>query len=234
MSENKKSPLKAWWVAPAIIGGLWAANKAGKAIKGARRKDRANQAELDRYKKEFDKKIEDYEKSQFQPLDADALKQENIFEDITVDTEAADYARQQFAQQQANIMSGLRGVAGSSGVAGLAQSLSNQAAEQAKQTRLTIGQQLQENRRMQMQEQSKINQQQRQIQLANMEGARQFELDKMTTLIGIAGQKISGTQGAIAQRQQMYGQIAGAVGNVAGAVIGGVNVTDAGKVSFGG
>jgi hypothetical protein len=62
-----------------------------------------------------------------------------------------------------------------------------------------------------------------------MEGARQFELDKMNTLIGVAGQKIAGAQGAIAQRQQMYGQIAGAVGNVAGAVIGGLNFNAAGK-----
>ena len=73
-----------------------------------------------------------------------------------------------------------------------------------------------------MQEQSRLNAQERQIQLANMEGARQFELDKMSTLMGVAGQKISGTQGMIAQRQQMYGSIAGGVGQVAGAVIGAI------------
>ena len=233
MARNNKSPLKFFPAVAAALGistgalgvgiiggGLLAARGIGKGIRGARRRDRANQAELAQYKKEFDKRIEDYEKSQFQPLDADALKQENIFEDITVDTEAADYARQQFAQQQANIMTGLRGIAGSSGIAGLAQSLSNQAAQQAKETRLTIGQQLQQNRRMQMQEQSRLNQQQRQIQIANMEGARQFELDKMTTLIGVAGQKISGTQGAISQRQQLYGQITGGVRQIAAAAIG--------------
>jgi len=215
---SKNSPFKIWQIAA-----LGAAYFGGKMLNKANRRDRENRAKLQQYEQEFDKKLEAYEQSQFKPLDEEALKQENIFEDITVDTEAVDYARQQFAQQQANIMAGLRGVAGSSGVAGLAQSLSNQAAEQAKQTRLTIGQQLQDNRRMQMQEQSRLNQQQRQIQLANMEGARQFELDKMNTLIGVAGQKIAGAQGAIAQRQQMYGQIAGAVGNVAAAAIGGVN-----------
>jgi len=222
MAESKNSPLKVIPVAAWVLGGMAAAHYGGKAIRGAKRKDRANQAELAQYKKEFDERIAAYEKSQFQPLDADALKQENIFEDLEVDTQAADYAREQFQQQQANIMQGMRGVAGSSGIAGLAQSLSMQAKDQAKQTQLTIGQQLQQNRKMQMQEQSRLNAQERQIQLANMEGARQFELDKMNTLIGVAGQKISGTQGMIAQRQQMYGQIAGGVGQVAGAVIGAI------------
>jgi hypothetical protein len=219
MSENKNSPLHV--IHPALIAagvvagafGLDAINKAG-------RRDRANRAKLEGYEKEFDERIATYEESEFQPLDADALKQENVFEDLEVDTQAADYAREQFQQQQANIMQSMRGVAGSSGVAGLAQSLSNQAADQARQTQLTIGQQLQQNRKLQMQEQSRLNAQDRQIQLANMEGARQFELDKMNTLIGVSGQKVAGAQGAIAQRQQMYGQIAGGVGQIAAAAIG--------------
>ena len=47
MAENKKSPLHlAWWVAPAVIGGLWAAGKISKPAKKAGRTDRANKAEL--------------------------------------------------------------------------------------------------------------------------------------------------------------------------------------------
>ena len=33
MVENKKSPLRYWWVLPAIVGGLWAAGKAKKLVK---------------------------------------------------------------------------------------------------------------------------------------------------------------------------------------------------------
>lgn len=217
MAENKTSPLKiAPWLIAAGVGALGIGLN---AMSKAKRRDRSNQAKLAGYEQEFDERIADYEKSTFKPLDADALKQENVYEDLTVDTQAADYAREQFQQQQANIMQGLKGVAGGSGVAGLAQSLSNQAAKQSQQSQLTIGQQLQQNRRMQMQEKSRLQGQERQVQLANMEGARQFELDKMSTLMGVAGQKISGTQGAIAQRQQMYGQIAGGVGQVAAAAI---------------
>ena len=113
----------------------------GGMLNTARDRDRSNRAKLAGYEQEFDKRIGDYEKSTFKPLDANALKQENVYEDLTVDTQAADYAREQFQQQQANIMQGLKGVAGSSGVAGLAQSLSMQASQQAQQTQMTIGQQ---------------------------------------------------------------------------------------------
>ena len=219
MAENKKSPLHlhpaliAWCVVAGALG-LDAIGKAGK-------RDRANRAKLAGYEKEFDERLTAYEESEFQPLDADLFKQENVYEELEVDTQAADYAREQFQQQQANIMQGMKGVAGSSGVAGLAQALSNQAADQSRQSQLTIGQQLVQNRKLALGEKSRLNEQQRQIAIANAQGARQFEQDKMSTLIGVAGQKIAGTQGAIAQRQQMYGQIAGGVGSALGGILGG-------------
>ena len=217
MAENKKSPLKFWLQAAALGIGLWQANKQDKRL---RREQKKEEARLAKYNAEFDERLEAYEESEFQPLDADALKQENIFEDLTVDTQAADYAREQFQQQQANIMQGMRGAAGSSGIAGLAQSLSMQAKDQSKQTQLTIGQQLQQNRRMQMQEQSRLNTQDRQIQIANMEGARQFELDKMSTLMGVAGQRIGGARAGIENIRGVRGQIAGGVGDLLGSAVG--------------
>ena len=50
----------------------------------------------------------------------------NTFEDLTVNTQAADFAAQQQNQGLANIMGGLAGSAGGGGVAALAQSLANQ------------------------------------------------------------------------------------------------------------
>ena len=217
MAENNNSPFKFWMQAIGMGIGLWQANKQRKSLNRQQAKE---DARLKKYNKEFDKRLADYEKSEFQPLDADALRQENVFEDLTVDTQAADYAREQFQQQQANIMQGMRGAAGSSGVAGLAQSLSMQAKDQARQTQMTIGQQLQQNRRLQMQEQSRLNQQQRQVQIANMEGARQFELDKMSTLMGVAGQRISGARAGIENIRSAKGQVAGGVGDILSAGIG--------------
>ena len=51
---------------------------------------------------------------------------ENPFEDLTINTQAADFAVQQSMQQQADLMSGLRASAGGAGAAGLAQVLQQQ------------------------------------------------------------------------------------------------------------
>jgi hypothetical protein len=66
---------------------------------------------------------------------------ENPFEDLKVSTEAADFQLQQAAQQRANIMAGLRGAAGASGIAGLAQTLANQGVIQARQVSADIARQ---------------------------------------------------------------------------------------------
>ena len=46
---------------------------------------------------------------------------ENVYEDLTVNQQQAQFEAQQGMQQRANIMQGLRGAAGASGIAGLAQ-----------------------------------------------------------------------------------------------------------------
>ena len=100
---------------------------------------------------------------------------ENRFEDMTVDMRAADFQTQQGQQQRANIMQSLRGSAGSSGVAGLAQSMANQGALQTQQTAAGIGQQERQNKMMAAQEGSRIDQMQRagatQVQQMQMQGA---------------------------------------------------------------
>ena len=58
--------------------------------------------------------------------DATNAFSENVYEDITVNTRQADFMAEQQAQNQANIMQGLQGAAGGSGIAGLAQALANQ------------------------------------------------------------------------------------------------------------
>ena len=253
--SQKDSPMKVFpWaqvigaVAPTVIKGIG-------SLFGKKKKKNKNQQLLSQSTARFDELFETYKESEFQPLDVDALRQknifegqenifedqENIFEELEVDTQAADYAREQFQQQQANIMQGLRGTAGASGIAGLAQSLSGQATKQARETQATIGQQLQQNRRLKLTEQSRLqqqekteqarlrqvtlseqarlNEQDRQVQVANMEGARQFELDKLTTLLGVSGQQIAGAQQGIAGTQSMWGSIAGGLGTVAGSLI---------------
>ena len=52
---------------------------------------------------------------------------ENVYEDQTVDLKAAEFAKEQSQQSAANIMASMKGAAGGSGIAGLAQVLANQA-----------------------------------------------------------------------------------------------------------
>ena len=86
---------------------------------------------------------------------------ENRYEDMTVDMRAADFQAQQGQQQRANIMQGLRGAAGSSGVAGLAQAMAGQGQLQAQQQAAGIGQQERQNKMMAAQEGSRIDMTQR-------------------------------------------------------------------------
>ena len=206
------------WVplAAAAIGAM----SASKTRKAPQRQADLDRKERNEAKADFDKRIAKYEKSQFVPLDLEALKTENIFEEADLSKDvlpAADYAREQFQQQQANIMQGLKGVAGASGIAGLAQSLSMQAADQSRQTGVTIGQRLAEGRKLALQERSQKQMQERQIILSNMQGRNQFELDKMSTLMGVAGTRTAAAAQSLAQQQsnlitlqgqqtQMWGQ----------------------------
>ena len=194
------------WIAGAtIVSGLMASNQANKSRRAAERQAALDRIERDKAKAEFDKRIAKYEAMEYVPLDLEALKTENVFEDVDLTKDvlpAADYAREQFQEQQANIMQGLRGAAGTSGIAGLAKSLSMQAVDQARQTSLTIGQQLAQGRRLALQEKSQKQMQERQIILSNMQGKNQFELDKMATLMGVAGQRTYAAGASLAQQQQ--------------------------------
>ena len=70
---------------------------------------------------------------------------ENTMEDLTVNTQAADFAAEQQAQGLSNIMGSMNQAAGGSGIAALAQSLANQQSRSAQQASASIGQQEQRN-----------------------------------------------------------------------------------------
>ena len=81
---------------------------------------------------------------------------ENVYEDMSVDMRAADFQAQQGMQQRANILQGLRGAAGGSGVAGLAQALAGQGALQSQQIAAGIGQQERQNQMLRAQAAGRI------------------------------------------------------------------------------
>ena len=128
---------------------------------------------------------------------------DNYYEDLTVNTQAADYQKGMVQQQQTNIMQGLRGAAGSSGVAGLAQAMANQGAMQAQQISVGIGQQEQQNQMMTMKGASAADMAER----GGEAMVQSAEMQRQSTLLGI---EYGGMAGANAGVQGAYGnQMAG-------------------------
>ena len=149
---------------------------------------------------------------------------ENVYEDLTVDLKAAEFAKEQSQQSAANIMASMKGAAGSSGVAGLAQVLANQGAKQAQQASADIGRQEQANQARALGEAGRLQQLDREgEQKADMlqrEGARmveQFDMQKQEKMMDFAmARKEAADQdidNAAAQQDQF----------ISGAITGGVS-----------
>ena len=140
---------------------------------------------------------------------------ENRFEDMTVDMRAADFQVQQGQQQRANIMQGLRGAAGTSGIAGLAQAMAGQGALQSQQIAAGISQQERQNQMLAAQEGARIDQLQRGagMQLQQMEMAGASEQQRMM----LAGQAQAQQLGVSQANVQAQGQWAAEMAQMEGA-----------------
>jgi len=147
---------------------------------------------------------------------------ENVYEDLTVNQQQAQFQAQQGSQQRANIMQSMRGAAGGSGIAGLAQALANQGQLQTQRISASIGQQESANQRVMAAEASRIQEHERHGELKK----QQFETDRQATLLGMqmgqsAGANMATQNAALYQQQtEAAGReaMAGAVGSLAGTV----------------
>ncbi len=152
---------------------------------------------------------------------------QNVYEDLTVNQQQAQFEKQMAQQQQANIMQNLRGAAGGSGIAGLAQAMANQGQIQAQRASASIGMQESQNQRLAAQgaQQTRAMEQQalrtqmagaaqaQQIRLQGEEQSRALEYQKTGTMLGMSQQRLASANQArqMAAQQQMsaVGQIAG-------------------------
>jgi len=239
-SNNKKnSPakfLETLMANPAVMGGV--ISGAGSLLGGLMGRGKRRRQQRDA-KAEYDKMRKSYEGLDTSNIYADVKNQytgmENVYEDLTVNQQQAQFQAQQGAQQRANILGGLRGAAGSSGIAGLAQSLANQGQQQAQQASASIGQQEAQNQRLRQGEAGRLQTMERQgegqaeaTRLAGQAQGRALDWQKEGTLFGMAQQRYAGANKAISSaNQSMFsgiGQIAGAVG--ASAMMGGSGGVD--------
>ena len=156
---------------------------------------------------------------------------ENKFEDMTVNTQQANFEAQQNQQNQANIMQSMQGAAGGSGIAGLAQAMANQGQLSSQKASASIGQQEAANQKLAMGEASK-NQQ---LEAAGQQASQQMTMDKTGTLLGMSQQRKAGADAARAAAKQQAMEGVGQIGTAAmGAMSAGqANIADD-KNFFGG
>ena len=133
----------------ALAGGIYSSVQSRKSAKEANAIAEANMEEQNRIAREnlrfqreeaakLEKQKADYRKFEFtNPYE----NLENVYEDLTVDQQQAEFQKTMFQQTQANVMEGMRGAAGSSGVAALAQTMATQGQLASQQASISIGQQ---------------------------------------------------------------------------------------------
>tara|TARA_R110002153_G_scaffold271843_1_gene439744 strand:- start:3639 stop:4274 length:636 start_codon:yes stop_codon:yes gene_type:complete len=163
----------------------------------------------------YDKRL-----NQFESLDSSNLAGDlsNPYEDLTVNTQAADFAGQQQQQGLANTMSGMSGAAGGSGIAALAQAMANQQGMQAQQTSAGIAQQEQANQQAFM-GQEVANQS---AEIAGASSARNLQYDKTSALAQAAASRAGAADKAVNDaRAAMIGGIGDVVGGVSELALGG-------------
>jgi len=170
------------------IGG--AAKMIGSFIGGRkrRREQRAATSELARRKQKYEQ------------LDTSNPYQNitNPYVNLTVNTQAADFAAQQSSQNAANIMSGMAAAAGGGGIAALAQSMANAQNQQAQQASASIAQQESRN-----QQAAASGEARRQSLVAQGElQSRKMEENKVSTLLGMAQQRKAAADQARADATQ--------------------------------
>ena len=224
----------------AIVGGsvalASAGTKLGMSLAG-RKKRIAEQKEA---RKEMEKRMSEYENLDTSNLSANVRNQfanmENTYEDMTVNQQQAEFIAQQGMQQRANIMQNLRGAAGGSGIAALAQAMANQGQLAAQQASASIGaqeariQQLQAGEASKLQTLERKGEQYAQAQrLAGAERSRGLEYSKTGTLLGMSQQRLGAANQARAQAKAQQMSAVGDIGKVGLSAVG-----FAGKMAGGG
>ena len=177
----------------------------GSNINAGIAKDAAIEAkeERDRQQAALDKEKAAYKAMKFEnPFS----NMENVYEDLTVNQQQAQFQAQQGSQQRADIMQNMRGAAGGSGIAGLAQMLANQGQLQTQQISASIGMQESQN-------QIAAAKGAGAVQIAERQGdqwVQQAEMDRQATLLGMQMGQATGANQAYQQSQanQMNAEIA--------------------------
>ena len=176
---------------------------------GARKAQRKEKKEAQKAKKELDK-----QKEAWMQLDTSNpyLNMENTMEDLTINQKQSQFQKQQFQQSQANILDSLRGAAGGSGVAALAQQMAQSGQLASQQSAADIGRQEAANQQAERAMAGQLQVQERQGEIYS----RGLKKEQQETLFGMAQQEYAGKKEAeAAAKQQKWDAISGGIGGAA-------------------
>jgi hypothetical protein len=188
-----------------------AAISAGASLIGGKRQQKAasRQAALARKDQQEQRAILEKQKQEYRDIKftnpyagMENPYAENVYEDLTVNQQQAQFQAQQGAQQRANVMESMRGAAGASGIAGLAQTLVNQGALQTQQISASIGQQEAMNQRLAAQGAQQVQAGRGAVDLQIRQGeamVQEAESGRQATLLGMQYGSTAGSQSAYQQ-----------------------------------
>jgi hypothetical protein len=196
-----------------IVGGLTGIASGIIGSRGRKKEQRAAQ-------KEFNQN-----KMNFQMADTSNVYDgmQNTMEDLTVNQQAAQFQAENEQQGLQNIMSNMSGAAGGSGIAGMVQAMANQQTKNLRSSSADIGRQEQSNQMAERQQAGNLDLYKRKGELIS----RDAEGEKNSTLLGMSQARLGAANQA---KQDATNAIVGGVGDIGGAVLGGM----AGGMPFGG
>ena len=190
-------------VAAAVTAGVGLA-KLGVSLSG--RKKRIE--EQKKAKAEMEQKKKAYE-----ALDTSNVykNMENKMEDLTINQKQMELQNQQGQQTRANVMQQMKGAAGASGIAALAQQMANEGQLAAQKSAAMIGDQEAQNQAKAASEASRLQELERQGE----QTAQQRTMDKQGTLLGMSQQRLGAANQAIADAKQQQMSAIGDIGSAA-------------------
>jgi len=206
-------------IAGIVAGGIQAATGVAKLIGGKKAQKKAEE-KAEEARREMRAREREYEQLDMSNPYADYQNQmaENVYEDLTVNQQQANFEAQQGMQQRANIMQNMQGAAGGSGIAALAQAMANQGQLQAQRASASIGQQEAANQKLKAQGELIVQQGEQAAMGKRVQGeimSREAQKERIQTLMGMRQSESAAfsQQAQIAQGQAMEG-----IGNIAGGI----------------
>ena len=218
---KKVSPAKFIGMVAAGLGVVQGATQIVGGIAERRRLKR----EMGKTKREFRRNRDTLRSMRFENPYADMQTDfENPYEDLTVNQQQAQFQAEQAAQSRANILSSLQGAAGPSGIAGLAQSLANQATQQQAAASASIGQQEAANQALAAQGAEATSRREQVARQTVMEGEAQRQAQERQRTMDIMSLRAGKNQALAGLRQQRAQATQNIVAGVGGVIGGGLGM----------